>query len=189
MQLDLSLFIMYSYPNASTLNFVVASFSPVYFKRLNLRAFNEQIPLIFKWVEHKCFDVVSNSSQIMPTRTSSGDLWSEDLQILHFVLCVKQALFLNPLPHTCGDSLVSGESWSPCGSEEHGHTHHTGCHTSRRGSVPVSPRHHGCHTEAARRGNYGYVIIHVLMQLRRWYSRSLVARLSLAVRDLPCCQI
>ena len=35
-------------------------FSPAYFECLDVRAFNEQIPLIFKWVEHKCFDVVIN---------------------------------------------------------------------------------------------------------------------------------
>ena len=48
-----------------------AVYSPVYFKHLNLRTFSEQILLIFKWVEHKCFDVVSNSSKIIPTPTSS----------------------------------------------------------------------------------------------------------------------
>ena len=32
-------------------------------KHLNIRAFNEQTRLIFKWVEHKCFDVVIKSSQ------------------------------------------------------------------------------------------------------------------------------
>ena len=37
--------------------------------RLNLRAFSGQTPLIFKKVEHKSFDVVSNSSQIEPTPT------------------------------------------------------------------------------------------------------------------------
>ena len=47
--------------------------------RLNLRAFSEQIPLIFKWVEHLGFDVVVNSTQDIPShyalrRTQKGVL-------------------------------------------------------------------------------------------------------------------
>lgn len=39
-------------------------FSPVYLMRL--RAFSKQIPLIFQWVEHLCFDVVVSSTQDIP---------------------------------------------------------------------------------------------------------------------------
>ena len=45
-------------------------------------------------------------------------------------------------------SPVSGGPWWLCGSEGLGHTLHTDCHTSHRGSVLESLHHHGCHTEA-----------------------------------------
>ena len=48
------------------------------------------------------------------------------------------------------DLLVSGGLWWLFGSEGHGHTLHTGCHTSHRGSVPESHHRRGCHREAIR---------------------------------------
>ena len=40
--------------------------------KFKLRAFNEQTPLNFTWVEHKCFDV-RGPPKIAPTPTSSED--------------------------------------------------------------------------------------------------------------------
>ena len=37
--------------NSFVIYFSIAVFSPVYFKRLNIRAFSKQFPLILKWVE------------------------------------------------------------------------------------------------------------------------------------------
>ena len=54
-----------------------AVFSPVYSRRLNLRAFREQIPLIFKWVEHLHFDVVVNSAQDIPFHYVLRIFWGE----------------------------------------------------------------------------------------------------------------
>ena len=74
----------------------------IFFKCLNLRAFSEQIPVIFKYVEHRNFDVVSNSSQISPTpmtsRQNSGmvDHYHPPSLPSHysslFILTVKNAL-------------------------------------------------------------------------------------------------
>ena len=54
-----------------------AVFSPVYFKRLNLRAFSEQFPLIFEWVELLGFDVVVNSAQDTPSHYALRKFWGE----------------------------------------------------------------------------------------------------------------
>ena len=52
-------------------------FSPVYFKRLNLRAFSEQFPLILRWVELLGFDVVVNFSQNTPSHYALRKFWGE----------------------------------------------------------------------------------------------------------------
>ena len=56
---------------------IIAVFSPVYFKRLNIRAFSEQFPLIFEWVELLGFDVVVNSAQDTPSHCTLRKFWGE----------------------------------------------------------------------------------------------------------------
>ena len=63
----------------------VTVFSPVYFKRLNLRAFSEQYPLIFKWVEFLGFDVVANSTQNTPSHYALRKFWGEHCVTMYIV--------------------------------------------------------------------------------------------------------
>ena len=79
---------------------IVSTRSVVYFKCLNLKPFNEQTPMIFKWGEHKCFDVVVNSSQ---NHTHPYIFWSEDSRAIDALVLLRRR---TSQEHLVGSTII-----------------------------------------------------------------------------------